>query len=335
MRTWLSTIAATLAVSLLGASAASAATEFGDPCVATQGTSTAELTLFEVSTTASPLPLTAPTAGVITSWKLNLAASEAIPAIIPQTLKVLRVNTSSHNAQVVGEASGLVGSGGNTIPARIPVQAGDRLGVFGHGPITYKGSTSEVGTLYCKEEAPGTVIGVIAGNPPTGASAPFEEGPSGIRTPAVAVLEPDADNDGYGDETQDKCPQSAATQLACPLIALSSRSVVKRGLVTLFITASSQAPVTVAGTVKLGKGKTAKLSGGTQVVAPGTLSKFTLLFPQKLREALKALSGKHFLTLALTATAPNIVGAPTAQALNVRVKGQAKPKKHSHKAPRG
>jgi hypothetical protein len=31
-----------------------------------------------------------------------------------------------------------------------------------------------------------------------------------------AVLEPDADNDGYGDVSQDACPQSAQTQVACP-----------------------------------------------------------------------------------------------------------------------
>jgi hypothetical protein len=31
-----------------------------------------------------------------------------------------------------------------------------------------------------------------------------------------AVVESDADGDGYGDVTQDLCPQSATTQAACP-----------------------------------------------------------------------------------------------------------------------
>jgi hypothetical protein len=32
-----------------------------------------------------------------------------------------------------------------------------------------------------------------------------------------ALLEPDADNDGFGDETQDECPTDASTQGACPV----------------------------------------------------------------------------------------------------------------------
>jgi hypothetical protein len=31
-----------------------------------------------------------------------------------------------------------------------------------------------------------------------------------------AVLEPDADGDGFGDETQDQCPTNATTQGPCP-----------------------------------------------------------------------------------------------------------------------
>jgi hypothetical protein len=34
-----------------------------------------------------------------------------------------------------------------------------------------------------------------------------------------ATLEPDADHDGFGDETQDQCPTNASTQGACPVIA--------------------------------------------------------------------------------------------------------------------
>ena len=34
-----------------------------------------------------------------------------------------------------------------------------------------------------------------------------------------ANVEPDADSDGYGDETEDGCPSNAATQGACPVAA--------------------------------------------------------------------------------------------------------------------
>jgi hypothetical protein len=327
-------IGAMLVVSAVGTTSASAATEFGDPCIANRGTSEIEATLFGLGPTPSPFPQAAPTAGVITSWKLNLISSptESIPVIIPQTLKVLRVNTAARTVQVIGESSGVVGSGLNTIPARISVQAGDRLATFGHGEIIYKGSSLEIGTLYCEEETgPEYAIGVYEGNVTTGGSSAYEEGKGPIRVPAVAVLEPDADNDGYGDETQDKCPQNAATQVPCPVVTLSTTSAVKKGLVTIGVTANLQATVTVTGTAKLGKGKTATLNGGTQIVAPGTIAKFTLLFPKSLKNKLKTLSRKQSLTLNIAATAPNVVGPATASNLTVKLKGQAKPKPKSHK----
>jgi hypothetical protein len=110
-------------------------------------------------------------------------------------------------------------------------------------------------------------------------------------------------------------------------VTLSATSTVKKALASILVTTNSQAQVTVSGIVKLGKGKSAKLSGGTQIVAPGAFARFTLLFPRKLRSALKALSRKHSLTLKVTATTPNIVGLPTTKVLKLHLKGQAKPKK--------
>ncbi len=37
------------------------------------------------------------------------------------------------------------------------------------------------------------------------------------RVPVEAVLEADADKDGFGDETQDQCPSDATTQGPCPV----------------------------------------------------------------------------------------------------------------------
>lgn len=176
----LAIVGAALAFSILGASGASAATEFGDTCIGNRGTlGETQLTLFGISSPSSPLPLAAPAAGVVTSWKLNLSAGPeiTIPQIIPQTLKVLRLNTGAKTAQVIGESSGLVGSGANTIPARIPIQSGDRLGLFGSGPISFGGMTTEVGTLYCSEtESPADSVGLIAGSPPPASTRPTKKG---------------------------------------------------------------------------------------------------------------------------------------------------------------
>jgi hypothetical protein len=44
---------------------------------------------------------------------------------------------------------------------------------------------------------------------------------------ASAVIEPDADRDGFGDETQDRWPASAAAQGRCP--AKASKKKCKKG----------------------------------------------------------------------------------------------------------
>jgi hypothetical protein len=111
-------------------------------------------------------------------------------------------------------------------------------------------------------------------------------------------------------------------------ITLSATAVAKKNLVVVSLTSGAQASVTVSGTVKLGKGKTVKLSGGTQLVAPPTLAKFTLLFPAKLKAALKQLSSRKKLVLNLTAGAP---GATTTS-FTAKVPGQKSAgARHHHK----
>jgi hypothetical protein len=318
MRKLLSAIvAASLATLAMGSATAVAATEFGSNCTANRAEEGTPLTLIQL--TQNNVPTVAPTSGVVTSWKIRLVP---IPISVPQQLKVFRATANPTQFQVVGESAvSNVISGENVFPTRIPIQAGDRLGLFGN---------STIGTLFCGEspeaESPGNSVGVIPGNATAGTTATLALTETEQLVPAIAVIEPDADNDGFGDETQDKCPQNAALQVPCPVVALSTSASARRGLANVLVTSSFQAPVTVAGTVNLGKGKKASVNGGTQIVTPGVIAKFTLLFPQKLKTKLKELSRKRFLWLRLTATAPNVVGPPTVSKLKVKLKGQAKPK---------
>jgi hypothetical protein len=52
---------------------------------------------------------------------------------------------------------------------------------------------------------------------PTSAQGDFLDQP--VEVAYNADVEPDADQDGYGDETQDLCPTSATTALPCPVLA--------------------------------------------------------------------------------------------------------------------
>jgi hypothetical protein len=313
---------AAFAISLLGATSAAAATEVGNRCAASNSAgSSAAVSL--ANAPGSPLPAVIPDAGVITRWSFSLGFPGDPEGALTETLKVFRPTGLPQQLQVVGEsAPEVVSNGTRTFPTRIPVKAGDLIGALAE-------LGGETGSVFCKTDVPGDTLGFVPGTAPAGSTSAITKEEDGFQNPIVVFVEPDADNDGFGDETQDQCPQNAAVQAPCPIapvISLSTSASVRKTLATVLVTSSPQASVTVAGTVNLGKGKTVKLNGGTQIVAPGTFSKFTVLFPQRLKAKLKQLSRKRFLWLRLASTAPNVAGAPTVSNLKVKLKGQAKPK---------
>jgi hypothetical protein len=140
---------------------------------------------------------TVPADGVITSWSVYAPAGTS-----SARFKVVRrVGVGIYS--LVGESplTPMAPSALNRNPTRISVQAGDRIGVFG---------------VICVGMAPSATYesGRITGDAPSGASSYFLE--DGIAVGIAAELEPDADGDGYGDETQDSCPTDPATQAGCP-----------------------------------------------------------------------------------------------------------------------
>jgi len=305
-------IAAVVALSLFGAASASAAAEFGDPCPAVTG-APIPYGVFALTAAGDPLPLAAPTAGILTKWRIEVA-SPGPPKPAPVTLKTLRL-TGPTNLMVTGEGSGSITAGTNVFDVRIPIQAGDHLGIFGTDP--------ELGTPICSSPSENQLAIFDPATGP-GSSSPYGTGESELRIPVVGTIEPDVDNDGFGDETQDACPQSAAAQVACPPVTFSTAKQVKKGAVVILVTADTPAPVTVKGVVKLGKGK-AKLNGGTKSLTPGVIGRFTLKFSKKLKAKLTDLSPRQKLTLKATVTGTNISGTVTKKILKVKLKRQAKP----------
>jgi hypothetical protein len=318
---------------LIFSGSASAGTVVGSNCAANSSIGNSSVVSLK-NPAGYPLPSAIPSAGVITSWTFSLGISLPPEFQVSEQLKVFAPTGVPDQFKVIGE-SGLspVGAGLTTIPTRIPVQNGDLLGST---VIANNSGKMEQGALYCETKDPGDEVGEVPGDPGTGVTVSVSAAKTGFQNPITVTVEPDADGDGYGDETQDKCPTDASTQGPCPAppppavpISLSASAAAKKGLVTVTLTSTAQATVTVGGTVKLGKGKSAKLSGGTQIIAPGTLSKFTILFPATLKTALKRTPTSKKLSLSLSASAP---GATTTN-LTVKVPGQKKPvRKHRHPA---
>jgi hypothetical protein len=308
------TIAALAAASCIWAGGASAATEVGNECAATN--LLPAFSFVQIGAEPGGLPVTIPAAGVITRWRINAANFAKAEA---EYLKVMRPAAGGPNTYAaVGESqAGLVTHPGpNSFAARISVQAGDHLGVFG-----------TPGAYFCFTGKTGDANGAAEGNLTIGARDEFSPNIGG-QLALAATVEPDADNDGYGDETQDLCPQSPTLQEACPPLTLSAYAIAGRRAVRVLVTAGVAARVKVSGSVKLPRGRRrarrssrATLAGVAHLANPGQITAYRLKFPKRLRSALKKLPKRRSLKLALTAEGTNLAGVPKVVRLGVRLRG--------------
>jgi hypothetical protein len=149
-------------------------------------------------TTASPGPQYAvPFDGVLTSWSYQADAS---PQVV--NFKVAR-NAGGANFTIVAESGNQTPAPGAllTLPLRVSVRAGDAIGIY---------TSNEE----CGRSAAGYSTFYKPSDTPVGTTAAFT-GPASYQLDVAAVLEPDADNDGYGDETQDGCPSDPTDHGDC------------------------------------------------------------------------------------------------------------------------
>jgi hypothetical protein len=145
-------------------------------------------------------------AGVITSWSSQSNANSG------QTLQLLVLKQNADleytilhrdtvraltNLNALNTFSGL----------HMPINAGELIGV-------YEPDGSNADCEYATSSADQVAFSDIGAVPDNTAVTYF--GFDFARVDARAVVEPDADRDGFGDETQDQCPSNAATQGPCP-----------------------------------------------------------------------------------------------------------------------
>jgi hypothetical protein len=143
-----------------------------------------------------------PEAGVITSFSYYANNPGQVRAVLVGPSAV-----ADHRTVVATSALQTVAAGSvNTFPTRIAAPAGAGLGIY-----------NTQNDMACfAAGTPAEVIRTKLGFDPA-TTSDF----SGTELPAAranisAVLEPDVDHDGFGDVSQDACPQSAKTQVACP-----------------------------------------------------------------------------------------------------------------------
>lgn len=313
---WVAAVLGTaVAIFSIGATNAWAATEVGNGCEGNNATSPFP----EISLTngpGDPLPAAIPASGVITQWKSRVVTGVPQGELL-QALQVFRPTSTLKTYVLVGESSpaSIFSGSPNTFPTRIPVHAGDRLGL-----TTVGGTINE--TLFCSTTNTGDVMGTAASAASLNSMLAFPTETPKAQVPVVATVEPDVDGDGFGDETQDACPQSAAFQIPCPVVHFSANNIVSKGSVLVLVSTTTTAPVTVSGVARLGHGKVAKLKARGKTVEPGQIGHFRLKFSKSLKAKLREMSTGQLLNLTVSVSATNVAGAVVKRSFTVRLRGQ-------------
>jgi hypothetical protein len=281
--------------------------QFGNPCVAVNSSPNVTFVLTGLAP-GSANPAAAPFAGVITKAAFNVPG--AAPTPIPQTLKVMHPTGVADTYTVTAQSASLpVPNTLSSFDVRMPVAAGDLLGLAG----------GVNGTIYCSSANAADTVAGIAGDQALGSTATYTS-TTGMSLPVVATVEPDGDGDGYGDVTQDLCPQNATFQVACPVIKLDSLASASGGKISLIVTSSTAAKVSVSGLAKV-NGKKVKLKGGSKQLPAGSLTQFKVKVPAPLKAALAKLPPSKKITVTLTVSATNVAGTVSTDTTKVKLPG--------------
>ncbi len=299
--------------------------EVGDACVANE--SKPNLTAIPVISKLGAAGPESP--GVITSWKVQVAPGVGS---FEEQLVVLRASGREREPEVTKIAESAletVHEGSGQFPTRIPLnELHNRIGL--HGPVA---------TFLCGDTE-GSVSDLVNGELPLGESRPVEEKEK-TGAPVEAIVEPDQDGDGYGDESQDRCPQSADTHDVCPTVTTEATTVVKPNAILVMVHASSRCTVQVNGQVgwtepekspgakRSGRTiRTANLgSGGVQPVVQGTAAVFTIPLHKAVRLRLSQLLPRQWLRARLKVETTDLVDRVTDTELIVKLHGR---ERHEH-----
>lgn len=300
-----------LGISLFPASGAGAAAkggEFGDTCEGTRGGAPYGAS-FETSRTGASMPLAAPTSGVLTKWIAYMPALFPAEDVPPFTVRVVRA-LGSGQIEVTAKASlEKLRPGRNEFETRLPVDAGEYL-AFG---------SNEGGSIVCSTtaEEEQTNVQVRGGGisfplAQPGERSSFES--TELRVPVSGVIEPDRDGDGFGDLTQDACPQGAEYQGPCPTIHFAPSYAVGTESVRVQVRSSAKARVAVTGL-----GTPPKVE---KTVAPGRPTTFNLSIPRSLAMKLEGLDPSRSVGVRLVASVPHVAGNVSTDRLRVRLPGR-------------
>jgi hypothetical protein len=264
----------------------------------------------------------APANGVVVRWRVEDASG-------PLALRVIRPGPPGQYLFVSSSVTELpFGTGVATFGTRQPINAGDYIGVELQSPTTTIG-LDNIG------KAPGASVALWAGPLADGTSATPAGTVDTARGYVNADIEPDADRDGFGDETQDLCPSNASTQGPCPppppppdttapalTASAQGATLSKHGAISFFVSSSENATGSAGGTISLPKlARTVRFAARKLTLTAGTRRKVTLRLSKKnAKLADRALANHRKLKAKVTLSVKDAAGNASVKALSLRLR---------------
>jgi hypothetical protein len=264
--------------------------------------------------------------GVITSWSWE----DGDTTDVGLEFKVGR-HVSGDDYTIVG--SSVAGTQApNTVvsfPVRIPVKAGDVIGVFVNGGSGDCASNVSNSDTYEFLEG---VNAALSSTTTYGSS-------TDLRFPVAAQVEPDADGDGFGDETQDRCPTNSTTQGTCPapppsaspapdttppsvsISSTKSAKLSKSGGLSFTMTSSEAATGSATGTISLpSAAKTVRFNTAKVNLVPGKLTKISLKLSKSNLKKVRKVLKHHKLKAKVTVTVKDSADNTSIKKLIIKLK---------------
>jgi hypothetical protein len=258
--------------------------------------------------------------GVVTRWRIKGGSG-------PMMFRVIRPQTNGDYLLVSsGPVETPANTGVMTFNTQQPIQAGDYIGL--------------------ELESATATLGVDMGEPPSSTSASAFVGPTpdgSTATPMVSAgargylnadIEPDADHDGYGDETQDQCPTNATTHGPCPPPVVVDKlpptvksygraaHLSRSGRVSFFLRSNEQASGSVTATLGLPKAaKVVRFMRHALHLKAGAKTKVTLRLSKRNAALVRHALTKHgHVTAKITILLKDSAGNKTTKTLRLTIK---------------
>ena len=250
--------------------------------------------------------------GVITNW--STAASGGVGTI---RLRVYSADSNATSITPVAESDPVefAPDPAGAHPTRIPVKGGEHIGF----------AVSATGGTGCAfaNNANADVVVVSRSIGPLNQAKPIALPDAAAQSTALlsiaAGVEADADGDGYGDETQDRCPSQAATHDACSnsfTIGATQRNK-KQGTATVEVSVPGPGNLSLTGTNLASQGFDVGTAG------PGAAK----LFVKATGKTKRKLAKKGKVTVEAEIAYTPVGGEGATQSVPVKLKRKSK-KKH-------